>query len=67
VLSPARDGLLRFGLPVTVQGDTDRPLLRTPFGDYLLVTGAQVTEDWLDDGLVPAGAGEPGEPTGAEE
>jgi hypothetical protein len=56
VLSPARDGLFRFGLPVTVQGATDRPLLRTPFGDYLLVTGAQVTEDWLDDGLVPVGA-----------
>jgi hypothetical protein len=39
---------------VDVRGATDRPLLRTPFGDYLMVTGAEVTEDWLDDGLVPA-------------
>jgi hypothetical protein len=61
VLSPARDGLFRFGLPVTVRGATDRPLLRTPFGDYLLVTGSEVTEDWLDDGLVPAGTGESAE------
>ena len=58
VLSPARDGLFRFGLPVTVRGATDRPLLRTPFGDYLLVTGPEVTEDWLDDALLPVGAGE---------
>ncbi len=58
VLSPARDRLFRFGLPVTVRGATDRPLLRTPFGDYLLVTGPEVTEDWLDDALLPVGAGE---------
>jgi len=37
-------GLSRFGLPVDVRGATDRPPLRTPFGD------------WLDDGLVPADA-----------
>jgi len=55
VLSPAREEMYRFGLPVTVRGATDRPVLRTPFGDYLLVTSAEVTEDWLDDGLVPAG------------
>jgi hypothetical protein len=60
VLSPARDGLFRFGLPVTVRGATDRPVLRTPVGDYLMVTGAEVTEDWLDDGLVPRGAAEEG-------
>jgi hypothetical protein len=60
VLSPARDGLFRFGLPVTVRGATDRPVLRTPFGDYLLVTGVEVTEDWLDEGLLPVGADEEG-------
>jgi hypothetical protein len=62
VLSAARDDLFRFGLPVTVRGATDRPVLRSPVGDYLLVTGSLVTEDWLDDGLVPAG--EPAEPEG---
>lgn len=56
VLSPARADMFRFGLPVDVRGVTDRPLLRTPFGDYLMVTGAEVTEDWLDDGLVPTDA-----------
>ncbi len=58
VLSPAREGLLRFGLPVTVRGATDRPLLRTPYGDYLLVTGAEVAESWLGEGLLPADATE---------
>jgi len=58
VLSAARTDLFRFGLPVTVRGATGRPLLRTPFGDYLMVTGAEVTEDWLDGGLIPAAAAE---------
>ena len=52
--APVRRALFGFGLPVVVDGHSDRPLLRSPAGDYLLVNGREVTDAWLDAALAPA-------------
>jgi hypothetical protein len=51
VKAPVRAALVRHGLPVEISGDTDRPVLRSTLGDYLLVNAADVAERWFDSGL----------------
>jgi len=58
--APVRSELFRFGMLVQVSGETDRPLLRSPLGDYLLVNGAEISEAWLDHAVVPTAGPEEG-------
>lgn len=59
VTAAVRSALFRYGIPVEVDGTTDRPVLRSPLGTYLLVNGSTVDERWFDDGLTPRAAEDP--------
>lgn len=61
--APVRTRLPGYGVPAMVSGPVDRPVLRSPAGDFLLVNGAELDERWLCAGLVVTGWPDP-DPSG---